>query len=103
MTAALHIAGWVIYYACAVYTLLLLARMVFDWISFFAGGRWEPPSLLVPVLNFIYGVTDPPLRLLRQKIPPLRLGEGFALDVGFIVLFLGVVLLQRLGVFLAYF
>ncbi len=33
-----------------------------------------------------YTVTDPPLKLLRRFIPPLRLGGGVALDLSFFVL-----------------
>jgi YggT family protein len=33
-------------------------------------------------------VTDPPLKVLRRLIPPLRLG-GVSLDLGFLVLFIG--------------
>ena len=40
----------------------------------------------------VYTVTDPPLKALRKVIPPLRLG-GIALDLAFIVLFIGLSLL----------
>jgi YggT family protein len=36
----------------------------------------------------VYSVTDPPLKVLRRLIPPLRLG-GVSLDLGFLVLFIG--------------
>jgi YggT family protein len=50
------------------------------------------------VAEAIYTITDPPLRLLRRLIPPLRLGN-FSLDLGMLLLFLltGVVLLPLFG------
>jgi YggT family protein len=35
----------------------------------------------------IYTVTDPPLRLIRRLLPPIRLG-GISLDLGLMVLFI---------------
>ena len=42
----------------------------------------------------IYTVTDPPLRFIGRLVPPLRLG-GVALDVGFLILYFGLTILQR--------
>ena len=44
--------------------------------------------------NLIYKLTDPPLKLLAKFIPPLNLG-GVSLDLGFIVLFIAVQVIQR--------
>lgn len=50
--------------------------------------------------GIIYALTDAPLRLLRRVIPPLRLGP-IALDIGTVILFFVIGLLQNLvGVFL---
>ncbi|MDN5964387.1 MAG: YggT family protein [Actinomyces sp.] len=79
--------------------LVLLTRMVLDWVRFFS-PQWRPRGILLAVANLVYALSDPPLRLLRRRIPPLRLGQGFALDVGFMVLFIAVILVQRLGLLL---
>lgn len=52
--------------------------------------------MILVLANLVYALTDPPLRLLRRFIPPLRLGN-VALDVGFVVLFLGVAILGRIA------
>ena len=39
------------------------------------------------VSGITYTITDPPLKLLRRFIPPLRLG-GISLDLSFLVLFI---------------
>lgn len=62
----------------------LLARLVFDWVLMFA-RQWEPKGLVVLVLETVYTVTDPPLKLLRRVIPPLRIGQ-VSLDIAFLVL-----------------
>lgn len=79
----------------SIYTLVLLIRLVFDWVQFFS-PQWQPRGVLLVLLNVIYALTDPPLRFLRRFIPSLRLGE-ISLDVGFIVLFAGVVILGEIA------
>ena len=79
----------------SIYTLVLLIRLVFDWVQFFS-PQWQPHGVLLVLLNVIYALTDPPLRFLRRYIPPLRLGE-ISLDVGFVDLFAGVVVLGEIA------
>ena len=76
------------------YLVVLIIRMVFDWIQVFARD-WRPSGVVLVVANVIYGLTDPPLNALRRLIPPLRLG-GVALDIGFMLLFFAVVVLINL-------
>ena len=78
------IVGAVLYYALTVFLLILLFRLVMDWVFQFARS-WRPQRAMVMVLEATYTVTDPPLKLLRRFIPPLRLG-GVALDLSFFVL-----------------
>ncbi|MFL6238414.1 MAG: YggT family protein [Actinomycetes bacterium] len=82
------IVGTVVYVVCEVVFVLLLARLVFDYVFVFA-RRWRPSGPIVLLLEAIYSVTDPPLKALRRVIPPLRLG-GLSLDLGFLVLIIGV-------------
>lgn len=81
--------------AVSIYTLVLLARMFIDWALFFASG-WRPSGIVLVLINFVYALTDPPLRWLRRYVPPLRLGE-LAIDTGFIVLFVGVVMIGQIA------
>jgi len=55
------------------YWLILIGRLILDFVQIFARS-WQPRGPLLIVAEFIYTVTDPPLRLLRKIIPPLRLG-----------------------------
>jgi YggT family protein len=68
------------------FLLLLIGRLVLDWIQVFA-REWRPKGPILVVAEIIYTVTDPPLKLLRRLIPPLRLGS-VQLDLAFFILFL---------------
>ena len=81
------------------YMMVLLARVIMDWVQFFARG-WRPRGIVLVAANLLYALTDPPIRWIRRFIPPLRLG-GMALDVGFMVLFL-VLIVARLCAMLLY-
>jgi len=71
-----------------VYWLILIGRLILDWVQVFSRD-WQPKGPLLVIAEAIYTVTDPPLRLLRRFIPPLRLGQ-VALDLSFLVLILGI-------------
>jgi YggT family protein len=88
------IVGAVLYYALTVFLVVLLFRLVMDWVFQFARS-WRPGKAMVVVLEATYTVTDPPLKLLRRVIPPLRLG-GVALDLSFFVLMIIVYVLISL-------
>jgi len=68
------------------YFLILMARLVFDYVQLFARS-WEPKGFVLVLAEAVYTVTDPPLRFLRRFIPPLRLGQ-VSLDLSFLVLVL---------------
>lgn len=75
------------------YFLVLIGRLVFEWVQVFSRG-WRPQGFLLIVAEVIYSLTDPPLRALRKIIPPLRLG-GVSLDLAFLVLIIGVSIAMR--------
>lgn len=87
-----------IIWACSLYTFVLLARVVVDLVLSVMRD-WRPAGAAVVIINVVYVLTDPPLRIINRYIPPLRLG-GVALDLGFIVLFIGVRMLQNLAIVL---
>jgi YggT family protein len=68
------------------YILLILARLVSDWVQMFARS-WHPRGAMLILLELIYSATDPPIRLFRKFVPPLRLG-GAALDLSVIFVLL---------------
>ncbi|CAI7979476.1 YggT family protein [Frankia sp. Hr75.2] len=74
------------------YLLLLIARWVIDLVLALSGS-FRPTGPLVLLFEIVYTATDPPLRLIRRFIPPLRVGS-VALDLGFLLLFIMIVVLQ---------
>jgi YggT family protein len=74
------------YLVVLVFFLLLLVRLVLDWVQVLARD-WRPRGIAVIIAEATYTVTDPPLRALRRIIPPLTLGS-VRLDLGFLVLML---------------
>ena len=87
--------GQVLVVALWLFFVLLIARLVLDYIQMFARS-WRPTGVLLVVAEVIYTITDPPLKALRRLIPPLRLGS-ITLDLSFLVL----VVLVQIGIYLA--
>jgi YggT family protein len=78
-----------------IFLLFLIFRLIMDYVFMFARS-YEPRGPMLIALEATYSITDPPLKLLRRYIPPLRFG-GIALDLSFIVLFAIVYLLIALA------
>ncbi len=76
----------VLHLAILIFFLLLLVRLVLDWVQVFARD-WRPTGPMLVVAEVTYSATDPPLRALRRVLPPLNLG-AIRLDLAFLVLFL---------------
>jgi YggT family protein len=73
------------------YLMVVFGRLILDWIRVFARD-WRPRGVMLVIAEAIYTLTDPPLNALRKVIPPIRLG-GASIDLGFLVLVLGLYLL----------
>ena len=78
-----------------VFLILLFARFVVDWVMVLARS-WRPSGLVAAGLEVVYSTTDPPLKAVRRVIPPLNLG-AIRLDLGFMVLLIGVVILRGIA------
>lgn len=100
MGPILLVLGYVVAWAASIYTFILFARVILDWTRVLA-PRWTPPSALLVIFDWVYRLTDPPLKWMRRYIPPVRLGN-VALDVGFLVVFMIVIVIGRIGNWLAY-
>ncbi|TLP77414.1 YggT family protein [Nesterenkonia sphaerica] len=83
-----------LYLLLTVYQFALIIRIIFNITESYA-RLWRPQGLVLMLAVGVYAVTDPPLRWLNRKIPPLNLG-GVSLDMAFIVVFLAVVIAKSL-------
>nr|WP_203596173.1 YggT family protein [Actinomadura bangladeshensis] len=78
------------------FLLFLIGRLVLEVLQSFA-RQWKPSGVVLVIAEATYTVTDPPLKLLRRFIPPVRLGN-VALDLSFTVLILVVwILIMVIG------
>ncbi len=76
------------------FLILLLGRFALDWIQVFARD-WQPRGPMLVVAETVYSATDPPLKALRKVLPPLTIG-AVRIDLAFLVLMLGVLILLRI-------
>lgn len=67
--------------ALLLYVFVLLTRLILDWIPFF-NREWRPRGAGLVAAEIVYTVTDPPIKMFRRFIPPLRIG-AIAIDFGF--------------------
>jgi YggT family protein len=73
--------------ALTVYYIILIVRIVLSWVP-------SVPEPIRPLARGVRAVTDPLLIPLRGLLPSIRMG-AMALDVSPILLFLAIVILQR--------
>jgi YggT family protein len=67
-----------------IYKFILLARVILSFVPLFRPG-WSPSPAVRPFIEFVYGLTDPPVNFIRRFIPQPM---GFPLDLSFLVWFL---------------
>lgn len=83
----------VIYLVLVVFWLLLIGRVIVEFVRSFARD-WRPTGLVAVILETIFfTITDPPVKLLRRLIPPINLG-GVRLDLSIMVLLFIVIILM---------
>lgn len=90
----MQLVGLVLWYILWAYLAVLMVRAVLSFVPLFVRD-WQPRGIMLVIAEFVYTLTDPPLRFMSKLIPPLRIGST-SLDLGFLVLFLGLSFLQRL-------
>ena len=69
------------YILLLIYILVLLVRLILEYIPVF-NREWRPKGAGLVAAELVYTVTDPPIKLLRRFIPPLRIGP-VAIDFAF--------------------
>ncbi|WP_066080732.1 YggT family protein [Pseudoclavibacter albus] len=84
--------------AITVFSAMMWGRLILDWILVFARS-WKPKGVLLVLCEAIYTITDPPLKLVRKVIPPLRVGD-VSLDLAWIVVMVALSFLGTLVMFI---
>lgn len=78
-----------------IFLLVCFARMILSWVPVIVRD-WEPRGPLLVVAEVIYSITDPPLRLFRKVLKPVRVGNAM-LDLAFLGLVIVVSILMRVN------
>jgi YggT family protein len=81
----------VLYYILALYLVILIGRLIIDILQSYSRS-WTPSGVLAVVAEIVFTATDPPLRLLRRYIRPLRLGS-VTIDLSYTLLFVIIIVL----------
>jgi YggT family protein len=85
-----RIVGDILYWILLVYMIMIVARILIEWLPV----KWPRP--VRPLVVLIYDLTEPPLSLLRRFIPVVPVGSGAALDFSPMVVIIIIVFLQFL-------
>lgn len=85
------IIATVIYVALTIFFVFMWARFILDLVRTFA-RRWRPHGIGLVLAEAAYVVTDPPIKVVRRVIPPLRIG-GAALDFAWSIVMLACIIL----------
>ncbi|MFE9322172.1 YggT family protein [Nocardia vinacea] len=79
--------------ALTVFILLLLARLVLDWVGVLADGRH--PQWVNRARDLSHSATEPVIAPVRRYLQPVRLG-GLSIDLAFTVVFIVALVLRQI-------
>ena len=88
----MSVIGIVLGTALWVYTLVLWARLVLEWVRQFRPD-WRPRGLMLVLAEVTFTITDPPLKLIRRVVKPVRLGGAY-IDFSWTILLVVVYILM---------
>ena len=91
--SVVSLVATIVYFLLLLYFLVMWARFVLDLVRSFA-RYWRPKGVGLVIAEFVFAITDPPIKTVRRVLPPLRLG-GIALDFAWSVVMLGVIVLHE--------
>lgn len=75
--------GTIIKLAIRLYILVLWGRLIIDWVMVF-NRNFRPRSGLAVVVELLFSLTDPPIKMFRKLLPPIRIGQ-ISIDLGWIL------------------
>jgi YggT family protein len=97
VTIGTSVVGLSIAWVLQIYLVVLIARIVVDYVFMFARD-WRPSGIVLVIVETIYTLTDPPIKLLSRIVPSIRVGQfDFQITVVFLLLFILVRILISLA------
>ncbi|MEU7766227.1 YggT family protein [Nocardia sp. NPDC049190] len=88
----MSLIGTLLGYALTVFILLLIARMVLDWI----GAMADSPRWASRARSLTRAWTEPVIAPVRRALPPVRAG-GLSIDLAFTVVFVVALILRSIA------
>ena len=86
----------VVFVALVLFIALMWVRLILDWVRALR-PKWRPTGPLLVVAELCFAVTDPPVKVVRRVVRPIRFG-GAQLDFAWsIVLILSLVAISLVG------
>jgi len=83
---------WVLYAALSIFILVMWVRLILDFVVNFNRG-WRPSGFGLVLAEIAFTITDPPIKLVRRFLPPVRFG-GIALDFAWTIVMLVAIVLS---------
>jgi YggT family protein len=83
--------GTLLGFVLSLYLLVLVARMVLDWVAVLA----NTPPWARRARGLAYAATEPVIGPVRRVVRPVRIG-GLSLDLAFTLVFVGVIVLRAI-------
>jgi len=84
----------VAYYVITLFMFAMWARFILDLVVVFARG-WRPTGVGLVLSEFVFTITDPPIKSVRKVVPMIRIGNG-ALDLSWMLVMLACIILTSI-------
>ena len=89
--ALASILATVLFIALQVFIVLLWARFVLDLVLTFS-RQWRPTGPMLVIAELVFTITDPPIKLVRRWVRPVRIG-AVSIDFAWSIVLLAAYLL----------
>lgn len=86
--------GTVVRVVLRLFVLVLWARFILDWVTVLA-RNFRPRGFMAVLAELVFTITDPPIRMFRKILPPIRLGQ-VAIDLGWFLTMISCLVLLAL-------
>jgi YggT family protein len=90
----MSVIGYLLSTALLLFALVLVARVVLDWVGVLAGGGGANWSLRARRVT--HALTEPVIAPVRRVLRPVRIGS-VSIDLAFTAVFVGVLILRSLA------
>jgi YggT family protein len=95
LSTVLGVIGAIAELVLTLYLLVLIVRLVLEYIPLFVRG-WRPKGAGLVAAEVVFTITDPPIRFFRRLVPPMRMGT-ISLDFGFALTMIVVLILMTVA------